>query len=198
MKVDKLVIFGDSISTTNFSGGGYEKNLCEKLNVKSVENYAVNAAALTAGYPSSVAYEIAGRQTDPDVDCVILWAGTNDWFYGVTPTGFARSADYCLRKIKEKYPNAKTVFCTPIWRFSERQDDETKSEADITPNSVGCTLSKYREVILNCGCEHICDMNSLLGVCAENSEKYLRDGVHPSKYGYGEISQILADYISEM
>ncbi len=198
MKVDKLVIFGDSISTTNFSGGGYEKGLCQSLKVRSVKNLAVNAAALTAGYPYSAAYAIAGQESDPGVDCVILWAGTNDWFYGVTPTGFARSVEYCLKKIKEKYPHSKTVLVTPIWRFSERQDEESKAEADITPNSVNCTLSKYREIILNSSAENICDMNALLPIDLENNEKYLRDGVHPSRYGYDRITEILTEYIKNL
>ncbi len=198
MKVNKLVIFGDSISTVNFSGGGYEKGLCEALEIPSVKNFAVNAAALTAGYPYSAAFAIAGQEADPEVDCVILWAGTNDWFYGVTPSGFSRSVEYCIKKLKEKYPNAKTVFVTPIWRFSERQDEEEKSVADITPNAVKCTLSRYREMILNSSAENICDMNALLPITLKNNEQYLRDGVHPSRYGYDRITEILSDYIKNL
>ncbi len=198
MKVSNLIIFGDSISTTNFSGGGYEKALCDKLGVSKVTNYAQNYAALTAGYPASVAFSIAGAADDPEADCVVLWAGTNDWFYGVTGTGFSRSVEYCLTKLKAKFPNAAVVLCTPLWRYSERQDEEEKAIADITPNSVNLTLSDYRQRIMNCTAEHICDINAALGINEDNHTSLLRDGVHPSRLGYDIIAEQLYKFIQNL
>lgn len=197
MKVTRLIIFGDSISTTNFSGGGYEKMLCDKLNVSHVENHAQNAAALSEGYPFSVVEQVQNAEAEAGVDCVVVWAGTNDWFYGIPLDTLDRS----LKKIKyllaEKYPYAETVLCTPVWRFSERADTEKKTVADKTPNPAGLTLDDYRRKIANADfC--VCDMNKLLGVNGENHAVLLRDGVHPSKIGYTKIAEILGNFIANM
>ncbi len=202
MRVTRLIIFGDSISTTNFSGGGYEKMLCEALNVSHdtshVENHAVNAAALSEGYPFSVVEQLENASPEAGADCVLVWAGTNDWFYGVTLDEFRRSLEKVVDLIGEKYPFAESVICTPIWRLSERADTELKAVADVTKNPVGLTLDDYRQAVVRSDFDNICDMNSLLCVNEENHTALLRDGVHPSKLGYTRIAEMLGKFISNI
>lgn len=198
MKVSRLVIFGDSISTVNFSGGGYEKLLCDSLGCTEVENHATNAAALTLTYPYSALQSIKDAPGEAGVDAVILWAGTNDWFYGVPLDEFNASLKLIPVLLEEKYPYAEYIICTPIWRFSEREETQTHTVADITPNKAGLTLSDYRYAILHSGLEHICDMNAYLGVNMQNNTTLLRDGVHPTRCGYEAISRILCEYIKNL
>lgn len=202
------VIYGDSISTTNFSAGGYEETLRLLLGAEKMINYAQNAAALTSGYPYSVYDTVCDTPVHEDVDLVIVWAGTNDWFYGV-PLGVPdnRLCDNfcgCLRKtmlkVSKMYPRAAVIYVTPIYRYSEYDGVTAKCEAFDTPNAVGHTLYDYytciTEVCRKTGFA-VCDMRTSSGINQSNHTVYLRDGVHPSVLGYKRIANILYDFIKK-
>lgn len=204
----RCVIYGDSISTTNFSAGGYQKSLQEILSADEMINYAQNAAALTSGYPYSMYDEIMQSDVHEDVSAVILWAGTNDWYYGV-PLGDvdSRIADNfcgCLRgamlHLSRIYPKAAIIYVTPIYRYSEYDGKSDKFHAFEQKNDAGYTLYDYykasKELSERVGFI-LCDMRVLSGINRENSGVFLRDGVHPTVLGYKRISAILGDNLKK-
>ncbi len=201
------LIFGDSISTVNFSRGGFEEKLRCLLGAEKMINHAQNAAALTSGYPFSVCDTVNDTPVYEDVDVVIVWAGTNDWYYGVPlgePDG-RFSDNFCgsLRKtmltVSERYPKALAFFVTPIYRFSEYDGQTSKFESFDTKNAADCTLYDYykaaKEVSERVGFP-VCDMRTASGINKANHTVYLRDGVHPTEFGYKRIANILCDFIS--
>ena len=202
------LIFGDSISTTNFSRGGYEEQLRLLLGAEKMINHAQNAAALTSGYPFSVCDEVTDSPQYDDVDVVIVWAGTNDWFYGVPlgePDGrlcdnFCGSLRKTMLTVSERYPKALAFYVTPVYRYSEYDGETVKFEAFDTKNAVGCTLYDYykcmKEVSERVGFA-VCDMRTVSGINKSNHTTYLRDGVHPTEFGYKRIANILCDFIKK-
>ena len=199
------VIYGDSISTTNFSRGGFEQELKDLLGAEKMINYAHNEAALSSGYPYSVCDTVCESEIHDDVELIIVWAGTNDWFYGV-PLGdpdsricdnFCGSLRKTMLKLSEMYPKAAAVYVTPIYRYSEYEGQSVKYEAFDTKNAVGHTLYDYygciKEVAKKTGFP-VCDMRTLSGINKSNHTALLRDGVHPSPLGYKRIAAILYDF----
>ncbi len=201
------LIFGDSISTTNFSRGGFEETLRLLLGAEKMINHAQNYAALTSEYPFSVCDTVHDTPVYEDVDVVIVWAGTNDWYYGVPlgePDGrlcdnFCGSLRKTMLTVSERYPKALTFYVTPIYRYSEYDGVTAKYGAFDTKNAVGHTLYDYykgvKEVAERVGFP-ICDMRTLSGINEANHKVFLRDGVHPSEFGYKRIANILGDFIS--
>lgn len=170
-------------------------------------NHAQNAAALTSGYPFSVCDEVTHSPQYDDVDAVIVWAGTNDWFYGVPlgepdgrlPDNFCGSLRKTMLTVSERYPTALSFYVTPVYRYSEYDGETVKFEAFDTKNAVGHTLYDYykciKEVSERAGFP-VCDMRTASGINKSNHTTYLRDGVHPTEFGYKRIANILCDFIS--
>ena len=199
------VIYGDSISTTNFSAGGFQQTLCDLLGAEKMINLAENAAALSSGYPYSVYDKIMQEKSDDDVQLVILWAGTNDWYYGV-PLGeydSRLSTDFCgclrgaVLKACELYPKSAVICVSPIYRYSEYDGQADKFQAFDTKNSAGYTLYDYYKA-MQAVSERVgfplCDMRTLSAINSANHKIYLRDGVHPTVLGYKRIANILYDF----
>lgn len=202
------VIYGDSISTTNFSAGGYEEELRNLLGAEKMINFAHNEAALSSGYPYSVYDTVCEGDRCEDVELVIVWAGTNDWFYGVplgdTDSRLSDNFCGCLRKtmlkLSEIYPKATVVYVSPIYRYSEYEGTTAKYEAFETKNASGYTLYDYYDCIEQVAKKTgfpVCDMRTLSGINRSNHAVYLRDGVHPTVLGYKKIAGILYDYLKK-
>ena len=207
--IRKCLIFGDSISTANFSGGGYEVLLPKILPVQRIINYAENAAALTCGYPYSVCETVLTHPCEDDTDLVILWAGTNDWYYGV-PTGeydshsrtcFCGALRTAVLSLCKAYPQAVILLLTPLFRLSEYEGTELAYNAYETKNGIGLTLDHYCSLLCRTAAyigAPVCDMHSLSGINIANHTLYLRDGTHPTKAGYEKIANILRGFLQQI
>lgn len=204
----KCVIYGDSISTTNFSAGGYQKNLQDLLFAEEMVNYAENAAAFSSGYPYSVYDKIMESTPLENVDAVIVWAGTNDWYYGVpignTDSRIADNFCGCLRKgmlhLSEMYPKAAIIYVSPIYRYSEYEGQTEKYQAFQQKNEIGYTLYDYYKAMKDVSEKTgfiLCDMRVLSGINESNHVAFLRDGVHPTVFGYKRIASILSDFLKK-
>lgn len=201
----KCIIYGDSISTTNFSAGGYQKTLGDMLCAEEMINFAENSAALSSGYPYSVYDKTTDIEPVEDVDLVIVWAGTNDWYYGV-PLGSADSrltTDFCgclrgtVLNLCRAYPKSTVIYVSPIYRYSDYEGNADRVEAFETKNAVGCTLYDYYKAMQQVSEKTgfpLCDMRTLSGINAANHTFYLRDGIHPSVAGYKKIADILYNF----
>ena len=208
-EIRKCLIFGDSISTSNFSGGGYEVLLPKVLPVQKIVNFAENAAALTAGYPYSVCDTVLSHTPEEETDLVILWAGTNDWYYGAPAGDFTSHDKGCscgaLRQaalhLSKTYPSAVILTMTPLYRYSEYDGTEAPCHAFETKNTAGLTLYDYHTRLLQTADLvglPVCDMHALSGINAANHTLYLRDGTHPSRAGYEKITRILSGFASRL
>lgn len=161
MKIKKLAIYGDSISTREFAGGGYEAGLKERLGLESIHNHAVSATSLSTLCEDN-GIETSGikilRQNPPtsDTDVVLVWYGTNDWYWGAslgkleddkedTFLGAMRAA---VRLIRSSAPHAKIVWLTPIFRMGL---EGSGKDAYNCPNAAGFTLYDFYQAVAD-GC----------------------------------------------
>ncbi len=209
-KINTLVIYGDSISTTDYGQGGYQNILCEKLKVNNIFNHAISGSA-TAFTPIDNFIRVLSDENNihPEADFIIIWYGTNDWYWGNhlghigsnDLSTFSGALDKSLQILQVKCPNAKIILLTPIFRNQAPFDvfsSNLINNAYLTKNKVGHTLKEYKDMLILIAenrCVPVLDIHTLSQINEFNSKLFLEDDVHPSKLGYERISSIIINFI---
>lgn len=201
-QIKKIVIYGDSISTINHGGGGYEGYLKEKFSAEVV-NYAVSASGLSLATPNNTATILADSAHIPrDADLIIMWHGSNDWYWG-SPIGeltdedshtFLGAVGQAVHRIRNQAPDAVLVWLTPIYRYQAPDQVEQAGHAYSTHNKIGNTMMEYYLGLQQASICHgfpLIDVRRLCGIHEVNQEQYLEDRVHPNKAGYERIWRVL-------
>lgn len=204
----KIAIYGDSISTVEYGDGGYEEMLRIDNGLEKIYNHAVSATCLTAVMPDS-GIEIIKKKENrhPDADVIILWHGTNDWYYGnqlgedadTDELTFCGALNSAIRLLKDTNPEAKIILPTPLLRWQAPVDGE-EGEALLVKNRIGITQTGYTDAIRCIGLREGCiviDMRKETGFTVQDIARYLPDGVHPSKEGYKVITRIFTENITK-
>ncbi len=143
---------------------------------------------------------------DPSkTDYFVIEYGTND-FLSYIPMGaedmqgqyyfyFSSSLDMGIKELKENYPNAKIILCTPYYE-EYWSADRTRYIGDIhSVNNGYGTLLDYIGVIQNVAADNglIClNMYDLMGIDNYTVGKMTVDGVHPND----EARRMYANFIS--
>lgn len=208
LKNKKIVIFGDSISETNYvtdSGLSPRKTnwvtyAMAEISNTSYYNFATDGASYTE-HSTQTKYQkfsnaIALAQTivsDPDV--VIIALGTNDYFYGVNDTyetamaindidlldkeQFYQAVRFAFWKAKLIYPNASIIATTPTQRASRPIFTNIREGIIKMANTYGIP-------IIDAGVES----PIVSQFEASNGGRYTLDGLHPNEIG----KEILGHY----
>lgn len=195
-------IYGDSISTTEYGNGGYQEMLRECAGLEKIYNHSISATCLAAIRADSGIEVLKKRENKhSDADIVILWYGTNDWYYG-SPIGtlddtdqatFCGALNSAVALLKEMNPNVKIILPTPMLRKQAPEGVETEGDALTIKNRIGETQGAYTDAIFKIGQREgitVIDMRKETGFSLSELEMYLPDGVHPSEKGYRVITQI--------
>lgn len=197
------MIYGDSISTSLVGDGGYEVKLRENLGLKTFCNHAIAASGMSTATPDNLVTLLENSANlHADADLIILWHGTNDWYWGSEvgeigsedPATFSGALCKNVRTIRAAAPRAQLVCLTPIFRWQQPDGCETLAEAYQNPNKLGYTMKEYIDVIYAAAqlmCFRVIDMRTLSGISAENEKLYLSDGIHPNKAGCELIADII-------
>ncbi|MBQ4575350.1 MAG: SGNH/GDSL hydrolase family protein [Clostridia bacterium] len=209
-KISKCVIYGDSISTTDFSRGGYQQLLKDHLNIGEMINYAVSASGTAPSTPNSV-YEkiIENEKIEEDADLIIVWSGTNDWYWNVelgdidnfSENTYCGAMRKCLLTLTERCETANIITMTPIARWQAPDGMTIDGDAHYYKNKAGHTLYEYSEMLEKLTAAigiPMCDMRRLSGINIKNKDIYLRDNVHPSRLGYLRIAEIIAAFTNNL
>lgn len=208
-KINKIVIYGDSISTREYGEGGYEHFLAENFGAEIV-NYAVGASGLSQTTPdSTVSLLMEHKNIHEDADIVIMWHGTNEWYWGseigdISDEGadtFYGAVHNAVKYIREKSPHALFVWLTPIYRLQNPDGITTVGNAYEIKNKAGNTLEDYYRAIERASVRYgfpIIDMRRLCGIHETNHSLYLEDCVHPNRAGYERISRILIKALEDL
>lgn len=206
--VKKIVIYGDSISTTEFGGGGYEAYLRERFDAEVI-NYAISASGLSLITPDNTLTILEeDANLHEDADLIIVWHGSNEWYWGseIGQLGnqnretFLGAVDRAMERIHEKSPNAAVFWLTPIYRYQAPDGCECEGKAYETKNKVGNTMLDYYEAIQKASAYYgfqVIDVRRMSGIHEGNHEKYLQDNVHPNKEGYKKVWKIMEREITE-
>ena len=205
-----LAIYGDSISTIEYGNDGYQEMLREALKPEKIYNHAVSATCLADTLPNS-GIEVLGKAENhhPEAEVVILWYGTNDWYFG-NPVGAEDSTDektfygalhWAINILKSVNPQVKILLPTANLRWQAPDGVEETGNALYLKNKAGLTQVPYIEAVKKVGQEEGCrviDMQAATGFTMEEMDRYFPDGVHPSQAGYEVIAKIFAEAIGEM
>ena len=205
--IRKMVILGDSISTPFIGDGGYEIQLRQLLAPREFHNLAVAQSGASTVTPDSVvkmltlyAYVCEGA------DVVILWHGTNDWYWGAQigscgqqdDTTYIGALEIAIKNIRRYAPDSLLVMATPLYRREMPDGGQEAGDAWITTNKVGLTLADYERALRETAQAYavpLVEMRALTGFCEQNSGRFLPDGVHPEKEGCDIIARIFAEHV---
>lgn len=208
-KIKTAVIYGDSISTTEFGGGGYQSQLQELLQIPTLYNYAISGSGLSRCTPDNLITLLdRGNTIHPEADLIIIWIGTNDWYWGTpiessssNPHTFQSDLELVISHLQKECPKAHIVYLTPLFRYQAPDQCEIVGPAYTTSNRVGATLQSYNDIIWKMSqkyCFTLVDMRCLTHFHLHNAPTYLPDLIHPSKEGYEKIAHILVRAIDHI
>ena len=208
-RVKKIVIYGDSLSTGTHGEGAYLKQLEETYGAEVV-NYAVGSSGMSSATPNNASEILEKDGNIPeDADLVILWHGSNDWYWG-SPIGeledqgtdtFLGAVGNAVRRIRAKLPEAALIWFTPIYRFERPDGGAAAGRAYETKNKQGCTMMEYYEALCRASVYHgfpLGDMRRCVGIHESNQEDFLEDKVHPNRKGYERIWRVMKKNLDEI
>lgn len=208
--IRKLVIFGDSISTPLIGGGGYEVLLQQLLRTEEFYNFAVPQSGASAVTPDHVLKVLASHgDVCGGADAIILWHGTNDWYWGAQvgkcgiqdDTTYIGALELAIKNIRKAAPDALLIAATPLYRWQAPDGSQTSGDAWFTANKAGATLAEYDRALRDVAQAYVVpliEMRILTGFCEQNCERFLPDHVHPGKEGCDVIARIFAQHIERL
>lgn len=213
----KIAFLGDSITDKNVYADEvathYTDYIYENYSfVSSIQNAGLGGSCI-AGLPNKpgVSMSFTQRYTsiDKDVDVIVVLGGTNDFGYGTpalsNPLGeygddtvetFYGALKALIDGFEENYPNAKSVFVTPLYR------KEQEANGIPTKNKYDFTLSDYVEAIKetcekrNVACFDA--FNQIAEIDAFTYNDYEIDGLHLNTEGNVLLGKYIGDYLAEI
>lgn len=178
---NSLWVLGDDIVSEDYTGSLVED--LGKATGYTVFRDTVNESTIMSGAGSGIVDRIQsgyyaeklGRYGAPKK--IIIQRGTHDvysCFMGDVRLGDVDSTDidtvagsvrYILKSLTELYPDAEIVWCTPVYRY-DSDEEYVKSYTEV-----------LKAICAEYGVE-VFDLHDEIGITAENSVRYLSDGVH--------------------
>ncbi|HCZ24816.1 MAG TPA: hypothetical protein DHV05_08260 [Acholeplasmataceae bacterium] len=205
-----IVIYGDSISTINHGHGGYIRHLEKSFPNATLYNHAIGSSGLSLTTPNSLVSLLESSiNIHPEADLIILWHGTNDWYWGAPlgnvlqsdPYTFQGALHHTLTKLSTLSPHANIIFLTPLYRNEMPHQCSKRGNAYRLKNLNGNTLRAYKEAIISAQHNHkfiLLDLSNILGTTKIKAYPYFEDLVHPNLYGYKKISKSLIKQIKKL
>ena len=205
----RIAVFGGSLSVKPESDAA--KQIWADALDAEVTTYGVGGAgfAISKGYSLQKQVDTAGVY-----DVYVLWASTND-FTGNKPCGTWKDyteadgynasrldtqcggINYCIRRLREKNPDAKIYFFTSL-RFFRRNSGYNPFSTDT--NKTGKTFAQYVEAQIACCRYHgvpVLDQFSLQDVDIHNFQPfYQEDKLHMTEEGYRRIAPLQAAFLA--
>ena len=189
----RILIYGDSISTGTHGDGAYLKAL-EKAFGATLVNRAVGSSGTARMTPSSLLSQLDAYD-DRNADLVIVWHGSNDWYWGTDIAVFRESVREAADTIRERNPFAPLIWFSPlVYRLECPDGGKQKGEAAVTANKAGLTMPDYIEALREeavRGGFFFGDISSSVQINRYNAAVFLEDGVHPSRKGYDRIEKAI-------
>lgn len=200
--LQKLVIFGDSISTTQIGDGGYQAFLQPLLPGVTILNHAVAESGAASGTPNPVLQVLQRQSGDlAGAGAVILWHGTNDWYWGSPlgtpgrpdPSTYLGALELAGREIFRLAPQATLLFATPLFRWQAPDGGTTPGDARRLPNRQGLTLQAYDQAVRTAAARLgavLVQTGAQSGFGPDTLAQYQPDGVHPNRAGCARLAKI--------
>lgn len=212
-------VLGDSITEgvgASDKSNSYPSVLAQLLGAK-VNNYGVSGSRITdtfsAEHPGAFVNRMYGM--DRSADLIVVFGGTNDYWYGDCPIGkktdtgtgsFYGALNKMMSYLKNAYPESEIVFITPY------QQSKDASETQAYKRSTNCdmghgTLSKYRNALLD-RCQYYnipvldlyadYELNTIDNIEAlRKYGQFLCDGCHLNDSGYNLLARKIYTFVMQ-
>ena len=145
-------------------------------------------------HPADLDFCLRSAVIPNDLDAVVIFGGTNDYGHGEATFGEKDSFDVytfygalntLFTHFKEKAPNTKVIFMTPLHRLNE--NNPSFPEGKVLKDYVDA----IKEIAANYDV-HIIDLFDELDLDPADTE-LVPDGLHPSDKGH----RVMADFITK-
>lgn len=210
LKGKTIAIIGDSLTGgygASCDDKKYHQVLKARCGIKKIIDYGEGGTRIAAplgiekdnNTKRCFAYRV--DEMDENADIVIVFGGTNDYGYEVTPLGtfddrnettFYGALHVLLRKLSEKYVDKRIVVMTPTHRLSETREDPVYD-------------FKFYVYAIKEVCEYyavpVLDIYSISGLQPNipvNKATYFVDGLHPNDAGYERIADLLEKFLKNI
>lgn len=203
--MNKLIIYGDSISSGTHGEGAYLNYIKEKLSCEILENNSIGSSGLSEVTPNNMLSVLEKQKNGEEgrgADMIFIWHGSNDWYWG-TPIGEAEDEGGntfygAIRKavttLRRRNPEAYIVWGLPIFRLEKPDGMEETGNAFYLKNKAGNTMKDYAEALRDMGerCGFpVVEFHAGVNINEENEKCFLEDHVHPNALGYRMIERVL-------
>ena len=211
LKGKTIAILGDSLTTghgASCDSKKYPQMLKERCGIKEILNYGEGGTRIAA--PVDIerdnirercfAYRV--DEMDENADLVLVFGGTNDYGWEVTPLGtfsdrdettFFGALHVIMEKLSKKYVGKRIVLMTPTHRLREvREEDDVRDFRDY--------VYAMKEVCEFYGIP-VCDIYGTSGLqpnIPENKAMFFVDGLHPNDAGYERIVDCLVNFLERL
>ncbi len=206
-----IACLGDSITSgsnldqmENYTQYSYPSVLKNILNAKEVYNLGIGGSSY--GRYWDKAFVDRYGEIPQDTDIILVMGGTNDGFAASEkelgnleekkPKTFYGDVDELMRGLREKYPEAKIIFATPLPNVLH---DYLRNQRDyLLPQ--GIFAKAVKELAAQYGIEVIDLYNSnLLDTHdARIISRYMPDGVHGNPAGYRVLAEHMASQVIQI
>lgn len=219
-KYHVINVLGDSI-TEGVGASSDAKNypsVLSRLTGAKVNNYGLSCSRITdveAQYSNVPSFIDRMYGMDKSADLIIVFGGTNDFWYGDCPIGsredsspqtFYGALNTMLRYFINAYPNADVMFITPYQQGKDADEYSDCKRTTYGNNGTG-TLQQYRKAILD-RCEYFgvpvldlyadYELNTVDNREAlERYGQYLCDGVHLNDAGYNLLARKIYQFFMQ-
>lgn len=204
--MDKVILYGDSLSTGTHGEGAYLEYIKRELSIKSLMNYAVGSSGMTQATPNHMLSILKKQERDREArnaDLILVWHGSNDWYWG-SPIGnpgdqdensFCGAMEKSISILRERNKEALLIWAAPIFRWEKPDGMEWAGNGFLTKNKRGHTLKDYGDAIrsMSHSCQFpVIEIGQAVNIHEYNEKEFLEDHVHPNRAGYDKIQKILA------
>ncbi len=190
---------GDSITAAN----GYQPLVAARLGFAEVVNYGRSGCPMTAGGATDEGstYRM-GAVVDPALDCVTIYAGTNDYRLNKPigtlaehdPYTFAGAYASLIESLLVRNPACRLSLWTPLQRDKDGFDCEAKNEQ-------GHRLIEYAEAVKALGRHYalpVLDLYAESGMNKLTLPWFTSDGLHPNEKGHARIADMAASFLERI
>lgn len=213
-RLERVWIYGDSLSTGTHGEGAYLEAFKREFHIKELHNFAVGSSGLSRVTPNGMLAVLDGQirdrlwETLEKPDLIFIWHGSNDWYWG-TPIGsfrdeegdsFFASVKTALTILLSKFPDTPVVWTAPIFRLEMPDGGNRRQDAFFLENKAGHTMYDYEKALEEASRRYhfpLIDTGRLVNIHSRNEEMFLEDHVHPNRAGYDKIEKVLIKGIRE-
>lgn len=219
-KYHNIHVLGDSI--TEGVGASNESktypSVLSRLTGAKVNNYGVSGSRITdakTDIPHPAAFVNRMYSMSPEADLIIVFGGTNDFWFGDCPIGiptdrgrdtFYGALNNMMSYLKISYPNADIVFITPYQQSKDATETQPYKRSTYGNYGTG-TLKEYRIAMLD-RCQYYgipvldlyadYELNTVDNIEAlRKYGQYLCDGCHLNDAGYNLLARKIYKFVMQ-